>query len=148
MSLTITGLHVIQRSSHYVSQCICEENCTLKSSFQIHIPISCKSTFFDKNETKSSVWGGNRHNMANLKFYVPVYIINSGHFKDFEAQGRNTVHTDLLNFTLNSIKILKRISHHIFPLTEVILLQSRNKGSSYADLKMRDYMTVRHSAKK
>lgn len=42
----------------------------LKSSFQICIPISCKSTFFDKNEIKKSLWGDNRENMVNILSFM------------------------------------------------------------------------------
>lgn len=57
----------------FILASVCEENCTFKSSFQICIPISCKSTFLDKNETKKiSLGGGNRENTVNMQFCFPV----------------------------------------------------------------------------
>lgn len=112
----------------------CEENCTLKSSFQLCIPISRKSTFFHKMKERIQFQGGNRESMVNTPFsslfkifkhlwFNTLQILYFFSANNVEAQSPNTIHTDLLHFTLHSkIKPSKGFHLAFSSFTEVTLL--------------------------
>lgn len=65
MSLTITGLHVIQRSSLHFSQCIVRKT-EIKLSNMHTYKLQIYILWQEWN--KESLWGDNRENMVNILF--------------------------------------------------------------------------------